>query len=57
MILWDKRLRLRDHCRAINHIAGVLAQDRKLGHRIPEGIRHSSLITDEGLPYGSGTII
>ena len=57
MIQWDVHLRLRDHRRAINHIASVLADDSKLGHRIPKGIRHSSLIIDEGPPYGSRTII
>jgi hypothetical protein len=57
VILWDETLRLRDHRRAINHLASVLADDSKPGHRIPEGIRHSSLITDEGPPYGSCTII
>jgi len=50
MIQWEVIRRRRwDHPRAIDHTASVLADDSKLGHRIPEGIRHhdSSLIIDE----------
>jgi hypothetical protein len=46
-IHWELIIRRWDHPRAIDHIASVLAHDSKSGHRIPEGIRHSSLIIDE----------
>lgn len=42
-----KILRRRDHPRAIDHVASVLADDSKLGHGIPEGTHHSILIIDE----------
>jgi hypothetical protein len=50
-----KRLRLRNHLRAIDQMAMVLVEDSKLSHGIPEGFRHPILIIHERLPCTGST--
>lgn len=41
-----KKLRLRNHLRAIDHVARVLAENSELGHGIPKVVHHPILIVD-----------